>query len=101
MSTNNSDFPKGLELILKDMCDAVNVNYEDIDFKEEEWYFKHEWTMKEEQAFINQQIDKISSNKQDYTGVFRGPIPRSKKGLEKALQMFTLQYGWKYKEETK
>ena len=30
-----------LEIILKEMCNRVNANYDEIDFKSENWYIQY------------------------------------------------------------
>ena len=42
-----------LEYILRVMCDYVDADYDNIDFKRPRWYTAHTWTSKNEKRFID------------------------------------------------
>lgn len=96
MTKETQKFEEPLDSIIRDLCDAVNANYDEIDFNEDDWYNKHSWTMAEEYAFENKLIGKVSTNKELYGSLFN---TFSKKSIEKGVKMFLLTYGWKYLTE--
>lgn len=34
------------------MCNRVNANYDDIDFKQHDWYYAYSWTKEEEKNLL-------------------------------------------------
>jgi len=91
MSTN---LPPALEFVLKEMCNRVNANYNNINFTEENWFLKHTWTSKEQDDFINWLTQQIISNK-EVRKLFNLPSHPRKKIAEAAAKWFVFQYGWK------
>jgi hypothetical protein len=87
---------KYLKEILVEMCSRVGATYENINFKEHNWYGKYEWPREEEDSFKEWLYNYFKKNKEarkSLTNIFSP----SKKALEKCVDMFTLNYGWKTK----
>lgn len=87
--------------IFKKMCSYVNVNYEDIDFNENDWYFKYEWSEEQEKDFISWLSNEVRTN-----NIIRKELtslqykPSKKKSYSFAIN-FNLMFGWKTKENYK
>lgn len=89
------EFSTGLVKILREMCDRVNANYDEIDFQEPDWYLKHEWTMDEQldyQLWLEHHRDKDVHKVLNYIGT-------SKADRQRKASMFVAFYGWKTKTE--
>lgn len=89
---------KHLTIILTEMCKRVNVKFEDVDFKEKEWFMKHSWTEEEQDDFKKWLVDYWYSNKEARKEMLSsGGIRRTKKKLKDIAAWFLLDYGWKIK----
>lgn len=84
-----------LNSILNDMCKAVNIKLDDVDFTQEDWYLQNSWTMQQEKSFANELFKKVKSNKKLYSKVFKTSTDRS---IKHSIEMFLFTYGWKYKK---
>lgn len=78
-----------LKLILTEMCSRVGVKYEDIDFAEEGWFRKHQWTEEEQENFHKWLGDRLTEWKCTRKGKYRG----QPHGYYEASK-FILEYGW-------
>lgn len=89
---------KHIKIILNKMCDVVGAK--NIDFKEEGWFLKHEWTEEQEKEFINWMQEYLMKNKDARNEIMARPN-KSKKDIEKVVDEFIFNYGWKidYNEE--
>ena len=85
-----------LTIILKEMCSRVGASYDDVDFKDEEWFLKYEWSDIEENYFIEWLANYLYKNKAAREELLRFPIKNKNKCIEAANQ-FSLNYGWKTK----
>lgn len=81
-----------LEHILREMCLRVNAKYEDVDFKEELWFTKYEWTSEEEDSFKQWMINYLTSNEQALKILSKYP---SILNAERITNEFIFNYGWK------
>ena len=89
--------PKHTAVVLKEMCKRVGANYDDICFKEPEWFRQNEWMLAEQddfKAWLVSYLMKNSEARKEMTNI-RG---RSKKLIEKAALWFVFSYGWRLKE---
>jgi len=89
-------FEKHLSLILKEMCKRVGVKLKDIDFNDQQWFMKHEWTEKEEQDFKKWLVDYLYGSKEARDSIMAYPR-KVKKSCEDVASWFILDYGWKIK----
>ena len=83
---------KHIKIILNKMCDVVGAK--NIDFKEEGWFFKHEWTEEQEKEFSKWMQDYLYENKEARDEMMRIPI-KNKKIIEKFADQFLGNYGWR------
>ena len=88
---------KHLEIILKEMCKRVGANYNDIDFKDKEWYTRHEWLEEEQEDFHKWLVDYLYNNTEARKEILRYPR-KNKKLINKAVTWFLFDYGWKLKK---
>jgi len=87
-----------LKTILEKMCEAVNADYNTLDFKSPDWYTSYEWTEEEESKFKNWFVSYLQKNAQARNYFMRTPT-KSKETLRKVANEFVFNYGWKYKKE--
>jgi hypothetical protein len=83
--------------VLKKMCLYVNVVFEEINFEEDNWYWKYEWTKEEEQDFIEWLANEIKSNNEIRKGLTRLPYRPSKARCSAFANHFNMMFGWKTK----
>ena len=86
--------------LLTKMCEYVNVEYKTIDFKSEYWYMKHGWTESQQEEFIQYIIEYIKTNKKAFKDL-TGYSYKNKALIEYIATYFTMNYGWKTKQEIK
>jgi hypothetical protein len=87
-----------LKTILVKMCDAVNAEYNALDFQSPDWYLGHEWTEDEEKTFKEWFVSFLHKNAQARNYFMRTPT-KNKETLKKLADEFVFSYGWKYKKE--
>jgi len=90
---------ESLIYVLKKMCSYVNVKYEDIDFKKDNWYWEYEWTQEQEQDFIEWLSNEIKTNnkiRKDMSSLSYRP---SKKRSNTFATHFNMMFGWKTKQK--
>ena len=78
------------EQILRKMCEAVDVEYDSFDFKQDGWFWKHEWTEKQEGEFRVWLGKFFRKNKYVNKGKYRG-----QDAGEYKAGMFITNYGWR------
>ena len=66
MTIKNDDFsiPPHTLSILKQMCKEVRVSFKKVDFNEDGWYRKYEWTEYKQEKFKKWLVDYLYSNKE-------------------------------------
>jgi hypothetical protein len=89
------DFSKGLVYVLTHMAEMIGVDYNTIDFFEEDWYMKHEWTQEKQDEFVKWLSNEIRTNKEVRHDVTSYNWKPSKKMADKTALAFNLNYGWK------
>lgn len=50
MMNNTITKDHSVEIMTK-MCDAIRVDYKDVDFQADHWYWSHTWTKEQEEEF--------------------------------------------------
>lgn len=85
--------------VLKKMCSYVNVVFEDIDFNEDNWYWKYEWTKEQEQNFIEWLANEVKTNNGIRKEITTLPYRPSKTRCVAFANHFNLMFGWKTKIE--
>jgi len=87
---------KTLAPILKEMCRVVGADYKAIDFKADEWYYEHEWTEEQQDAFTDWLADYLCKNK-DARNTFY-ILRKDKKACKHSAEMFVWNHGWRVKQ---
>jgi hypothetical protein len=90
-------FDKHLIVILKKMCKSVGADYNNIDFKKEQWFWKHEWYEKQETEFTQWLGAYLYKDKDARAEIMEYPR-KDKKFCDKAAQFFVFNYGWRRKD---
>jgi len=83
-----------LKAILKEMVSRIGINYNDIDFKSNDWYLQHSWTTEEQDDFGYWMIDYLKNNKKAREELMTRPC-KNKNVLERSVSEFIFNYGWK------
>jgi len=91
-----SDFEPHLQIILKQMCDAVGADSAKIDFGATRWYMEHEWDAGQEAVFTKWLADYLFANR-EARGEMLEHNWKNKKHCTKAAEHFVWNHGWKTK----
>ncbi len=83
---------KHTKIILNKMCEVVGAK--NIDFKEEGWFLKHEWTEEQEKEFSKWMQNYLYENKEARDEMMRISV-KNKKIIEKFVDQFLGNYGWR------
>jgi hypothetical protein len=91
-----------LDVILGKMFEMVNLDWSNPEVKAEykvfekdsQWYWKNEWSMKQENEFIEWLTQYLMGNSGARRAIMGYPH-KSKKHCEGAARWFDMQYGWK------
>ena len=94
----NNEFGKHLKIILTEMCNRVNANYDDIDFKQHDWYYTYSWTKEEEKEFISWLARYLYNNKEARLELLNNSIRKVIYKCNLYAMTFAFNYGWKFKE---
>lgn len=100
MSDPKEKFTKHLIIILKEMCKKVGADYDKVDFAEENWYHKFQWTEVEQNEFRDWLADYFYQNREARVELLTR-TSKNKKFCRGAASMFVFNYGWKWKKEEK
>ena len=103
--SNNEDtlrekFSNHLVIILKEMCKRVGVDYDKVYFYKDGWYSEHTWTEEEYDDFRKWLLDYLYNSTEARKQIMTFPYT-TKKQIKKAVDMFGLQYGWKFTREVR
>ena len=83
-----------LDKILKEMCKRVKAKFDDINFKQKDWFMKYQWTENEQEEFKQWFINYLKENKEARREIMAHPSA-NEKSIEKVANWFILDYGWK------
>lgn len=86
---------ESMKYVLEKMCSYVNVKYEDVDFKKDNWYWDHLWTIEQEKDFCDWLENELLTNNKVRKELTNLPYRPNKKRVKLAVMMFNLAYGWK------
>ena len=89
---------KHLEIILRKMCSKVHADYDEINFQEDNWYWKYEWTREEEESFTEWLKDYLMSSKEARKEIM-SLSGKNKDMIDKTAKFFVMNYGWKTKTQ--
>lgn len=82
-----------IEPILKKMCELVKADYDSINFKEDRWFMKYQWTSEQEKEFKVWFIEYLKKNKSSRKFLMKRPSTH-RKSLIKVVDEFLSNYGW-------
>ncbi len=80
-------------IILNTMCMVVGADYNNINMKEDNWYFKHMWSEETEKEFKKWFVDYLHKIKPAQRELYDRSYMK-KIDCEKAVDMWMLNYGW-------
>ena len=92
--TDKNGFGPELKLIMSHMCEMIGVNYDDVDFKKEGWFWEHTWTMAQEEEFITWLTNLLYTDTKVRKAILSFPS-KDKKRCEGGARFFASNYGWK------
>lgn len=84
-----------LVVILRKMHEVINKDFEETDFANRYWYWRHSWTVDQEIEFKTWLVKYLKSNKEARKEICSFTSLTSKDYLENVAQQFTSNYGWK------
>ena len=96
--TLKKKFSKHLVIILKEMCKRVGADYNKVYFHKEGWFSKYTWTEEEYNDFLKWLVDYLYKSNDARKELMEYNY-KTKKHIKKAVDMFGLCYGWKFKRE--
>lgn len=83
--------------VLREMCNRVDVNYEDIDFKKDNWYEDYTWSTNDQNKFI-EWFAKYLRNMGPRRELCKYPsLTRTIKQRIKFAEKFVPSFSWKIK----
>ena len=85
-----------MEIILKEMCQRVDADYNTINFQKEGWYNEYEWSSESQANFIEWLANYLYSNTK--ARKLFGTWSKNKKLCQKAANSF-IWFCWKYKKD--
>jgi|APSaa5957512535_1039671.scaffolds.fasta_scaffold15392_7 hypothetical protein len=91
------DFGPHLEKILVRMCKVVGADPNTIDFKTDNWYHLYSWTPETEAKFKEWMVKYLRTTAAARSELFGHGTYVRKELLEREVDMFNLNYGWKTK----
>lgn len=83
-----------LQIVLKKMCDVIDLDYTKVDFKEDSWFSKHTWNDAQQTEFKKWMIEYLYNDTKARKAMLEVPI-RTKQHITKAVNEFIFNYGWK------
>ena len=85
---------KPINYVLRKMCQSVDVDWKKVDFQERDWYWKHTWTIEDQNEFKTWLSDLLYTDTKVRNQIMQHPI-RNKTICRKTADWFVFQYGWK------
>ena len=81
--------------ILTEMIHRIGKTEDDIDFSEKDWFEKHTWTEKEQEAYREWLVEYLKNPKHLREIAMWPRITKNKKMREKLAGELILNYGWR------
>jgi len=85
-----------LKEVLNKMCNVVGIsgiNFNNFDFKEDNWYQKYQWTEVQEKEFIEWMKEYLMKSSEARKAFMARPS-KSKRDIERVVYEFVGNYGW-------
>ena len=92
--SNKPIMSEHLTIILEKMCDIADVDFDEMDFKKNDWYLDHSWSVEQEKKFAKWLTDYLFMSKEAREELLTSPR-RSRPACRAAALMFVLNFGWK------
>ena len=93
-----TDFDPNIQEILEEMCNRVGMTIQDVDFDDDKWFSRKQWTELEQEDFKEWLVSYLKNNKTAKMSVINNARP-SKKKLQEVADWFITQFGWTQKQE--
>jgi hypothetical protein len=90
---------KHTEAIMRKQCEIAHVDFDIIDFKDEQWFHEYTWTQAQEDEFKDWVVGYLQDSVKARREVSSMPSIKSKKYLEKWWTWWNLMYGFRIKED--
>ena len=84
--------------LYENMCEKINVDPKSIDYKKQFWFWKHTWTTKEEEEFVDWIIDELYTNNAFRRAISKLYYRPNKKLRRKLGREVVDNFGWKIKD---
>ena len=88
--------PEHFREMIIEMCKRVKCDYNTFNFDQKEWFCEYQWTDKEQDEYRKWAIDYLKKNKKARREIM-SVNSSNKIFLERAINMFLLNWGWKTK----
>lgn len=89
---------KHLQKILREMCRRVGADFNEMDFRRENWFLDYTWKEEDEENFKEWLESYFRSSKEAREEIMAIPS-KNKNFIKEAVRMFILSYGWKTETE--
>lgn len=86
---------EALKPILEELARRVGIRLEDIDFSDDNWYSKHQWTITEEQSFYSWLEQYINDHPEVKPALLEQGL-KGKTNMELAIE-FCMFFAWDFK----
>ena len=96
---DKNGFCKYLAKIFKEQCKRINVKYESVDFQEDGWYHKYQWTKEQENSFKEWLMNFLYTNDKARRELMTCS-DKNKEACQQAANWFILDYSWKIEDLT-
>jgi hypothetical protein len=94
MTATTEQIKKQYTKVLIKMCKMAGLEFDSVDFKEDKWYTKHEWTQEQQNKFMDWLYDRLMKDRPMRKGLMAYPVA-NKHSCLMAAQSFISNFGWK------
>lgn len=91
-------FNESLTFVLQEMCNRVGADFNSIDFSDEQWYNKYEWTIQECKQYKEWLSDYLYNNAKARRELSSCSL-KKRYYTDRLANEFVFMYGWKYCEK--
>lgn len=85
---------KHLKYLIRNMCRIAEVDFDSVDFTQNNWFQQHSWSEQQEEQFYKFFISYLKSDKNARQELMARPS-KNKRDLEQLWNEFNLNWGWK------
>jgi hypothetical protein len=91
---DKNGFGPELKLIMTHMCNMIGVDYDDVDFKKQDWFWEHTWTMEKEEEFVDWLAKLLYNDIKVRKAILSFPS-KDKERCKAGARFFASNFGWK------